>query len=168
MYKNKGKSFMSNFNAVDYRQERERVSSDLSGKLPKSINGTRNHCISTVRFTRYLHVVGISCKSDKIDLLDSYKTQTTVVKHYPNGVQCLHTDGGGAHQNFEVVAHSWTCASTPQHKPFLKRINKNLMEPTPVLFEQTDLAAKYWEAGIEHVELIKNRLPHSALGCSPF
>lgn len=83
-------------------------------------------------------------------------------------MQCLHTDGEGECQNAKAVKQTQTCASTARQNHFSKRINRTRTDPTMVLLEQAVLAAKYLEAGIEYVAYDRNRLLHSALGCSTF
>lgn len=36
------------------------------------------------------------------------------------------------------------------------------------MLEQAGLSARYWEFALDYVAYIKNRLPHSGIGCSPF
>lgn len=146
----------------------ELVHSDLSGKLPRSINGKRYYCSFTDQYTRYINVAGIKFKSETAELFESYRNQPHVTTYFPSGVQALHTDGGGEYKNVKIINHSETCPDTPQHNPFSERVNRTLVEPARVLLEQAGLSKKYWEVCVEYVSYIKNRLPHSALNCSPF
>lgn len=91
-----------------------------------------------------------------------------MLKKNSKSVQALHTDGGGEYHNVNIIEHTETCPDTSQHNPFSERTNQTLVEPRRVLLEQAGLSAKYWEASIEYVAYVKNRLPHSTIGCSPY
>lgn len=80
----------------------------------------------------------------------------------------VHTDGSGEYQQIWVNIHTETTPDTSQHNPFAERINRTLMDPVRVMLEESGLSAHYWEYSIEHVAYIKNRVIHSAIGCSPY
>lgn len=88
--------------------------------------------------------------------------------YFSRGVQRLHTDGRGEYEKGDTNEWSNTTADTSQHNPFPERINRTLLEPIRLILEQEVLSAHYWEYALDHVAYVKNRLPHSAINCSPF
>lgn len=164
--KGRRKSFKSNFEEVS--APGEIVHSDLAGKLPKSIDG-REYIITFVdQYSRFTQAFGLSTKANAPAALEIFKNSGVVRRYFQNGIQRLHTDGGGEYERMEVEEATTTTADTPQHNPFAERINRTLLEPIRVILEQSGLSAKYWEFALDYVVYVKNRLPHSVLGCSPF
>lgn len=95
----------------------EKMHSDLSGKLPRSINGNLYSCTFTDHFLRYTHVGEIKLKSDTTDLLKEYKKLGYVAKYFPKGAQHMRTDAGGEYVNIEETEHTSTCPDTPHYSP---------------------------------------------------
>eukprot|EP00171_Calliarthron_tuberculosum_P022539 IDg22539t1 len=160
------KSFKSHFEEAE--QPGEVVHSDLAGPLPISLDGAVYACTFTDQFSRFSHVAGLKTKSDTFDAIEQYKTLSHVTKYYPNGVQRLHTDGGGEYSGTTVQEHTTTTPHTPEHNPFSERYNRTFLESVRVMLEQAGLDAKYWEYALDHAVYIKNRVLHSAIKCTPF
>ena len=163
--KAKKKCFDSEFDQATYPGEV--VHSDVVGPLPVSTEGSRYIVTLQDQYSRLLHVTGVSTKAEAATVVERYKSDPLVVKHFRKGVERLHTDGGGEYENVDVIDPTKTTPHTPEHNPFSERINRTILEPIRVLLEQSGLSEKYWEFALMHVAYIKNRVPHSALGCSP-
>lgn len=69
-------------------------------------------------------------------MYNSYKHLAHVKKYYKNGLQRLHTVGGGEYKNFEGTDQRETCPDTPQQNPFSKRMIRTLVEPVRVMVKQ--------------------------------
>lgn len=164
MGKSKRKSFDSEFEPA--QNAGETVHSDLCGKLPAIIHGNKYFCTFIDQFSRYTHVAAIKIKGETRIFVKENKKLIHVQKYFKNGVERLHTDGGGAYKLVDAVLHTETTPDTTQHNPYAERINRELVEPVRVRLEEAGLGAKYWEYAIEHDSYIKNRVPHSALPCS--
>ena len=160
------KSFDSKFEDASYPGEI--VYSDVCGKCPKSGSGLRYFVSFMDHYTRFIHVATLRRKSEVEYAFEKYKKEPFVLKHFPRGVQRLHSDGGGEYENVEVSEPSNTAPYTPQHNPFAERINRTLLDPVRILLEQSGLSAHYWDWAIYYVTYIKNRLPHSATNKSPY
>lgn len=89
-------------------------------------------------------------------------------KYFKNGVERLHTDGGGEYKNVEVNEHSDTTPHTPQHNPFSERFDRTFLDPIRTILEQAGLSSRYWEYAMDHVVYVKNRVPHRSITCSPY
>ena len=75
--------------------------------------------------------------------------------------------GGGVRKLSSQSAHGDNSGHSATQS-FAERVNFTLFEPVRVMLEEAGLSARYWEYEIEHTAYVKNRLPHSALDCSPF
>lgn len=160
------KTFDSTMKSTTYAGEI--VHSDLAGPLPKSHDGRRYFITFVDQFTRYSHVMGLTAKNEAVEAVKLYKETTHVKRYFKRGITQLHSDGGGEYFNADIEEKTQTTPDTPQHNPFAERLNRTYMDPVRTLLEQAGLSAKYWEYAIDHVAYVKNRLPHSALICSPY
>ena len=160
------KSFRSHFKPTTFPGEV--VHSDLAGPIPKSLDGRQYFITFVDQHTRFTHVMGLTAKCEAQEAFDFYQEAPLVNKHFPKGVERIHADGGGEYASFKAKEMSTTCPDTPQHNPFAERVNRSFLDPVRVLLEESGLSAKYWEYALDHVAYVKNRLPHSALQCSPF
>ena len=142
--------------------------SDVVGPLPVTDDGMRYTVTFQDQFSRLTHVTGLPEKHKAAEAFELYKEDRLVRKYFPKGVERLHTDGGGEYERVSAVDASKTAPNTPQHNPFSERINRTLLDPIRVLLEQSGLSAKYWQYALNHIAYIKNRIPHSALGCTPY
>lgn len=160
------KSFDSHFEDVHHAGEI--VHSDIAGKLPTSIEGNEYFCVFVDPFSRIVHVKGLPSKDKTQEAFELYKTDSLMQKYFKNGVERFHSDGGGEFFEIDISNKTAKTPHTPQHNPFSERTNRTILDPVRVLLEQAGLSAKYWEYAMYHVVHVQNRIPHSALGCSPF
>lgn len=164
--KAKHSSFDSHFEPAEYPGKV--VHSDLCGPLPKSLDGRKYFVTFMDQNTRFTHVMGLTAKSEVEEAYELYSRTPIVEKYFKQGIERLHSDGGGEYQPMSNENSTLTTPDTPQHNPFAERVNRTFMEPVRVILEQAGLSAKYWEYALDHVAYVKNRLPHSALNMSPF
>lgn len=141
---------------------------DVAEKLRTSINGAKYLVTLIDQYSRYTQVAGLKAKSDTPEAFNFYKQAPVVQKYFPRGVLTLHSDGRGEYEKCDIPEASTTTADTPQHNPFSECISRTYKEPMRAIAEQAGLCASYWEYALDHLSYIKNRLPHSALGYSPF
>ncbi len=149
----------------------EIVHSDLAGPLPKSHTGSKYMITFTDQATRYINVVCTSAKSDTSDAYEAYKHCDTA-KHFPSGVQRLHTDGGGEYVAIDMeeshTEHTSTAPYTPEHNPFAERANRTIFDPVRTMLEEAGLSARYWDHAAQHAAHVKNRIYNKQIGCSPY
>lgn len=91
--KAKRKSFDSSFKSTKYSGEVGH--SDLCKNLPVILHGQKNFCSFVDQYSRYMHVVGISEKSDTNKCIENYKTLGHLRKYFKKVVERLHSDGVG-------------------------------------------------------------------------
>lgn len=159
------KPFDSKFEQTKYAGEV--IHSDVVGPLPVAIDGSRYIVTFQDQFSRITHAMGISEKAGTTDAFERYKVDKLVQIFFKHGVTRLHSDGGGEYETVSVADASTTTPDTPQHNPFAERVNRTILDPIRVLLEQSGLSGRYWQHALRHVMYVRNRLPHSALGCSP-
>ena len=159
------KSFNSKFEGA--KHQGEVVFSDVCGKFPRSNSGLKYFITFLDRYSRLMCVAAVKHKSDAEDAVEEYKRNSYVLKHFPKGVQRIHSDGGGEYFNINLSDPTTTTPYTPQHNPFEERIRLTILDPIRVVLEQVRLSAHYWDRALWYVAYMKNRLPHYAITISP-
>lgn len=99
-------------------------------------------------FSKYIQVVRIKEKRHTANVVEEYKKLSPAGKYFKNGVESVHTDGGGEYKTIEVNLHIERTPDTPQHNPFAEHLHRELVELFRVMLEEVGLGAKYWEYAI--------------------
>lgn len=103
--KAKEKSFDFSFETTKYHGEV--VLSNLCGKLPNSIDGSRYFYTFIDQHTRFMHIVGLRKKNEKAEVFEQYKVLSHVKKYFGSGVERPHTEGSREYENVKVGDHPY-------------------------------------------------------------
>lgn len=160
------KSFKNHFKLVSFGVEL--VHSDLSGPFPPSIDGARYMCTFIDQYSRFTYATGLINKVDAVAASEKYKELVHAAKCLPKVVERFHPYVGRDCENVSALENTTTSPHTPQHNPFLKRLNQTFLHPILTILEHAQLSSRYWEYAQNYVFYIKNRLPNRGLGLSPY
>jgi len=92
-------------------------------------------------------------------------------KHFKNGVQRIHSDGGGEYvpiEDDDTLTHTRTAPDTPQRNPFVERCNRAVFDLLRTLLTQAGSPKRYCEDAANHAIYVKNRLFNKAINDIPF
>lgn len=62
------------------------------------------------------------------------------MNYFPNGVERIHTDGGGEYKfadDMKNIEHTWTTAKNRKIIPFTERTNRTVFDPQRTILEES-------------------------------
>mmetsp|Transcript_23363 Transcript_23363/g.33516 ORF Transcript_23363/g.33516 Transcript_23363/m.33516 type:complete len:1554 (+) Transcript_23363:3270-7931(+) len=147
---------------------------DPDGRRVTSMDGYNSYLLIVDRATRRHWLFLRKVKTPPIDIVKTFLEQNGNRK---STRRIVRTDQGGElwgsgefHQmikesNFLLEP---TATGTPEQNGLVERPNQTLGIMVRCLLSTANLQPEYWSWAILHAVYIKNRLPHRAIGCTPF
>ena len=147
---------------------------DEEGRRVTSLDGMNSYLLIIDRKTRRIWVFLTKSKTPPIQMVKDFLTMngSRTTTH-----RTIRTDQGGelwksdAFQQM-VMEQKFllepTGAGTPQQNGLAERPNQTLGNMMRCLLSTANLPPEYWSWALTHAVYLKNRLPHKAIGCTPY
>lgn len=129
----------------------------------------------TEHLSCYMVLEFITAKSDVLNSLRKYVDRAEN-HHKPLRISYIRSDNGG--QYTSVVLHSYfeekgvicqrTAPRTPQQNTVVEHVNQTIFQIARSLLKHAGLAERYWPEAALYAAYIKNHLPKSNNGITPF
>ncbi|MDP6909724.1 MAG: DDE-type integrase/transposase/recombinase, partial [Flavobacteriales bacterium] len=154
----------------------ERISSDLCGPFPESIDGYTYAVLFHDRWSKYYTVYLIKDKT-KESTLQAFKDFLHDHKDIlPNGVKEFHSDNGSemVNQDFEAFCEEIACRRTytvpyaPQLNPYAERTWGSLLRKVRTVLSDTKVPEVFWSYAIRQAAVVGNAIPRSDSAVSPY
>ena len=150
------------------------IAKDKDGHTITSIDGYRAYCIIVDRYSRYTWTFLTKTKVPPLDIITTFLKQ----QGKPDlPCKTIRTDKGGElwySQAFRQVFLQAgyilepTAAGAPSQNGLAERPNLTLSTMVRCLLHSAALGPEYWSFAVLHAVYLKNRLPHSAMGATPY
>jgi dUTP pyrophosphatase len=149
------------------------VKSRTSTSTSKSIDGYNSYLLAIDKATRYTWIFLSKSKSPPIEttrnLLQKFKSD--------NPHRIVRTDQGGelarSHEFSKMIAEcgfvlEQTGPDASAQNGIAERPNLTFANMMRCILYSSELGEEYWSHALLHAVYLKNRLPHSAIGCTPY
>jgi len=150
------------------------IAKDKDGHTITSIDGYRTYCIIVDCYSRYTWTFLTKTKIPPLDIIATFLKQ----QGKPDlPCKTIRTDKGGElwySQAFRQVFLQAgyilepTAAGAPSQNGLAERPNLTLSTMVRCLLHSAALGPEYWSFAVLHAVYLKNRLPHSAMGATPY
>lgn len=154
----------------------EIVHSDVWGPASlESFDGYRFYVTFIDDFSRTSFVYLLKFKHEVFKCFEDF--HKLVTNHFSSKICILRSDNGTEYTskimtNYlsnQGIMHQTSCVGTPQQNGVAERKNRDLLEKTRALMQQTNVPKHFWSQAIQTAAYIINRLPSSVLNFkSPF
>ena len=171
--------FPGHFEPAD--QLGEIMHSDILGPLEPSFPD-RHRYVSTFldAHSRYTFIGLMRHRSDVSDVFEGVKTKfrelggANINLHFNGPIAKVHSDGakeyialqnslGGGEDN-----NSFSPPYTPELNGIAERVNRTMVEGALSMLIQAKLPSCLWPYAVKHVIYVRNRVPHSSTGATPY
>lgn len=158
----------------------ELVHSDIMGKLEPSFPDNFRYIATFLDdHSRYLLLACMKKRDDLHGVYSQISSQFRRLAGAPETTEFnfskLHSDGakenialqknlGGDNDNDNSVAPPYT----PELNGVAERVNRTIVEAALALLIQANLSRCLWSFAVKHVAYVRNRVPHSTIGTTPF
>ena len=161
----------------EYTYFGERLSSDLCGPFPKSVDGFTYALCVVDSYSKYCAVYLLKSKSSE-EVLSAFKEFLNDHKeHLKHGKKVTwHTDNGGEFMSHDLdefcnefaVARSFSVPYAPPQNAQAERMWRTLLEPTRVMLTQARIHDVFWSYAIRHACQCHNVMPSHTLPHTPW
>ena len=156
----------------------ERLSSDLCGPFPKSVDGYTYALCIVDSYTKYCALYLLKSKSSE-EVLSSFKAFLDDHKqHLAHGQKVTwHTDNGGEFMSHDLdefcnefaVARSFSVPYAPPQNAQAERMWGLLLQPIRIMLAQARIDDAFWSYAMRHACQCHNVMPaHNHLQCTPW
>ena len=157
----------------------ERISSDLCGPFPKSVDGYTFALCFVDSFTKYCALYLLKSKSST-EVREAFNSFLSDHKHYMahNHKITWHTDNGGEFMSHDLdefcheftVTRSFSVPYTPPQNAQAERMWGLLLRPVRTMLVAAKVHEAFWSYAIRHACQCHNVMPTSALDhkCTPW
>ena len=152
----------------------ERISSDLCGPFPKSVDGFRYALCFVDSYTNYLKVYMLKTKSSD-EVREAFNSFINEVRHFlpkdPNKIIRWHTDNGGEFMSKNLnefcdefaIKRSFSVPYAPPQNAHAERMWGLLLRPIRTMLAHTSVNEKFWSYAMLHACNVHNIMPSSKL-----
>lgn len=143
----------------------QRTHVDLVGPVnPSSLGGTRYFLLARDEFSTYLHVYFLASKTQVVDIMRRYVTETSVATQ--KKVKILRSDNGSEFRNVamtqlcqsEGIIQEFSSPHTPQQNGEIERANRTIIESARAMLQASGLPLSLWGEAVNTAVFLKNRL----------
>ena len=154
----------------------ERISSDLCGPFPESVDGYTYAVLFHDRWSKYFETYLIKDKTKESVLEAFTRFLRDHEKVLPHGITELHSDNGPEYTNKDIndfceeiaCRRTYTVPYTPQFNPYAERTWGSLLRKVRTVLSDSKMPEVFWSYAIKQATLICNAIPRKDGDASPY